>query len=149
MPQTHDADGSESGGGTIPVVEEHLRVDTRRVDTHSVRLSKRVDVEEVEVAVPLQREQVEVERVAVGRIVEATEPPRREGELTIVPVYEEVLVKRWLLREELHIRRVRTVEPGETVHAVLRREQVDVVRTPIAAGGAPHPSTAREPDPRP
>lgn len=149
MPQPQDAAGHATGSQAIPVVEEQINVDTRTVATHAVRLRKRVDVEEVEVAVPLVREQVEVERVTVGRVVDEPAPARSEGDVTIVPVYEEVLVKRWLLREELHIRRVRSVEPGDTVHAVLRREHVDVVRTPLAAGASPSPSTASEPDPRP
>jgi uncharacterized protein (TIGR02271 family) len=142
-----DASSADRLTTAIPVVEEHLRVETRRVDTHAVRLRKHVEANEVELDVPLEREQVEIERVAIGRVVEATEPPRREGDLTVVPVYEEVLVKRWLLREELRIRHVRTVEPGETIRTVLRREDVEVVRTPIAAGASL--STPSDPEQRP
>lgn len=144
---------ADATAAAIPLVAEELHVETRRVDTHTVRVRKRLEADEVEVDVPLATEQVEIERVAVGRVVDGTEPPRREGDVTIVPVYEEVLVKRWLLREELRIRHVQGVAPSQTVRAVLRRETVEVVRTPIAAGASPRPftapATATETDPQP
>ena len=64
---------------------------------------------------PLLREEVNIERVPVNRVVEGPVQVRREGNTLIVPLLEEVLVveKRLMLKEELHItkRRFETREP--------------------------------------
>jgi stress response protein YsnF len=151
---SRDAAGPRGEGdlASLPVVEEALHVDRRTVATHTVRVSKTIEAHEVEVAVPLERRSVSIERVVVNRVVDVPEPSRREGDLTIVPVYEEVLVKRWLLKEELRIGIVAELEPGEPVRTVLRREVVDVVRTPIADAEAPRPAerpSTPSQDPRP
>jgi stress response protein YsnF len=64
--------------------------------------------------------------------VESIPPIRREGNVTIVPVVEEVLkVERYLvLKEEVHIRRVKQTERfQETV--TLRRQQAQISRNPL------------------
>lgn len=113
----------------VPLVEEQAEVGTRRVETGRVRVTKTV-TERTEVAdLPLTREEVDVERVAVNRVIDGPVEPRREGDTLIVPVVEEVLVveKRLLLREELRIttRRTETRDP-QTV--TLRREEAVVER---------------------
>ena len=52
-------------------------------------------------------ETVEVTRVPIDKVVETAPEIRTDGDVTIVPVLEEVLVveKRLVLKEELHIRR--------------------------------------------
>ena len=78
-------------------------------------------------------ERFEIERVPVGRTVEAVPPARTEGDLTIMPVVEEIGVveRRLVLKEEIHIRRVRHTERHrETV--TLRAQ--DAVVTPVEAG---------------
>ncbi|MGH8169250.1 MAG: DUF2382 domain-containing protein, partial [Steroidobacteraceae bacterium] len=78
----------------------------------------------------LTSEHVQVERVPVEREVEAVPPIRQEGDTTIIPVVDEVLVieRRLVLREELHVRKERRVEKVEepvtlrTMHAVVERE---------------------------
>lgn len=64
-----------------------------------------VDIDE-----PLFTDEVSVERVPVNRIVDAVPETRQEGDVTIIPVIEEVITveKRLLLREEVRIRRSRT-----------------------------------------
>lgn len=63
----------------------------------------------VELDYPLYTEQAGVERVPVNRLVDNEPQTRQEGDVTIIPVVEEVLVveKRLLLKEEIHIRRTR------------------------------------------
>jgi stress response protein YsnF len=81
----------------------------------------------------VQRESVEVTRVPIDRMVDIAPEVRTEGDVTIVPVVEEVLVveKRLLLKEELHIRRrveTETVEVPVTLRkqrAVVEREAPD------------------------
>lgn len=58
------------------------------------------------------REEVEVKHESVGEAVSERQQPWEEDGTLIVPVYEEQLVvtKRLILRERLHVRRVRTTE---------------------------------------
>ncbi|RDV36287.1 DUF2382 domain-containing protein [Bradymonadaceae bacterium TMQ3] len=91
----------------LPVAREELRVEVREVEGPGVRIKKRVHEREEAVEVPLEATALDVKRVPVGRVVEAREGARREGETTIIPVYEEVAVveRRLVLKEELHITR--------------------------------------------
>lgn len=116
---------------SMPVMEERLEVGTRKVDTgRGVRLRKTVSEREQLIDEPLQRDELAVERVAVGQIVE-DEPPqmRYEGETLVVPVLEEVLVvqKRLLLKEEIRITRHQH-EVHEPQRVSLRTEHVEVER---------------------
>ena len=58
---------------------------------------------------PLFREDCDVERVPVKRMIDQPAEIRQDGDTLIIPLMEEVLVveKRLMLREELHIRRRR------------------------------------------
>ena len=58
---------------------------------------------------PLFREDCDVERVPIKRMIDQPAEVRQEGDTLIIPLMEEVLVveKRLMLREELHIRRRR------------------------------------------
>lgn len=114
----------------MSVVEEQLDVGTRTVETGRVRISRQVD-EHVEIVdVPLREEQVEVRRVPVDRMVDAPAATRQEGDTTIIPVHEEVLVvtRTWRLVEEWHVS-VRRSEVHAPREVVLRRESVQVDRT--------------------
>lgn len=117
---------------TIPVHQEELQVGTRTVDTgRGVRVSKSVTERPVQVDEILQRDEVEVTRVAVDRMVASGEAPesRYEGDTLIVPILEEVLVveRRMRIKEELHITKVKREERhSETV--ILKSEEVSVER---------------------
>lgn len=115
----------------LPVATEEVSV-SKRVRRTLVRASRTTSTRHEVVEADLALEQVVVERVPVGRIVDAIPPVRQEGDVTIMPVVEEelVVVRRLVLKEEVHLRRVHTIIPyNETV--VLRRQSVDVTRTPL------------------
>lgn len=119
----------ERTADVLRVVEEDLRVDKRSSVTGKVRIRNVVDtVEEIASAV-LEEERVEVTRVPVDRQVDARPPVRTEGDVTIIPVLEEVIVveKRLILKEELHVRRTITHEHVE-VPITLRKERAVVER---------------------
>ena len=122
----------------IPLVEEELRVDKRSVSTGKVRVRTVVDTVEEVARADLEEERVEVTRVPVGREVQAAPAVRTEGDVTIVPVLEEVLVveTRLVLKEELHIRRHLARENVE-VPVTLRKERAVVER--LTADGQPLP----------
>src|SRR5262249_35400471 len=98
-----DAEGSSQSeaGATVPteatrdrnvvrILEENLSVGRERVETGRVRVRVVTHEHEEMIDVPLSRERVEVERIAIGREIEAIPPRRQEGDTTIVPVVEEV-----------------------------------------------------------
>ena len=111
----------------ITVAEEQLNVDKRRETTGRVRVHKTVSDREVVVDEPLHDMDVEVRRVPVGEFVDEPAETRQEGETTIVPVHEEVVVteKRLRLKEEIHLIR-REVVRHRPRKVVVRREEVDI-----------------------
>jgi uncharacterized protein (TIGR02271 family) len=117
----------------VPVLAEELEVQKRRVETGKVRLTKVVHEREVQVDEPLWREEVEVTRVPIQRVVDGPVPVREDNGTTILSVVEEVLVveKRWMLREEIHIRTQRR-ETHQPQRVTLRSEDVQVEHVPHA-----------------
>ena len=133
-------DGSTTGRSplqgeetTIALHAEALAVSRRIVERAVVRVATVTHSRDQLVDEALTQERVEVERIPVGRMVDAMPPVRQEGDVTIMPVVEELLVveRRLLLKEEVHIRRVRTTQQHrETV--VLREQEAVITRTPAS-----------------
>jgi uncharacterized protein (TIGR02271 family) len=117
---------------TIPLFEEELRLGKRRVETGRTRVSIKVDEDEQVIEQPLMKENVEVRHVAINRFIDAPAELRTEGDVTIIPVMEEVLVveKKLRLREEVHIRRL-TETVKQTHKEKVRKEEVVVERTDL------------------
>ena len=94
----------------IPVVEEELEAGTEAVKTGSVRVDKHVEKRIRTIDMPLVHEEVEVQRVAVNRVVKEMPQVRKTGDRIIVPVVEEevVITKRLILKEEIHLVKKRT-----------------------------------------
>ena len=115
----------------VPVVREEVEVARERVETGVVRVRK-VMQERVEVIdEPVLHDEVDIEHVAINRPVDGPQPPREEGNVLIVPVYEEVITvqKQWVLREEIHFRR-REVRTRHREEVVVREESAVVERHP-------------------
>ena len=134
---TQLADTPEGAGSgerlVIPVLAEQAQIHLQRERTGTVRVRKVVHQATQPVAAQGYREVVETTRVPVNQVVEAAEAPRTLGDLLVIPVYEERLVKQLVLVEEIHVRRRR--EPFEhTVATSLRREEVIVERLDPATG---------------
>ena len=81
--------GRPADEAVVPVVEETAVVHKERVATETVRLRKRVHEDEEVLDVPVQTETIEVERVPVGRWLDAPADVRHEGNTTVYPVVEE------------------------------------------------------------
>jgi stress response protein YsnF len=112
-----------------PLVEEVATISKQEHVTGRVRVRTVTDTVEEAVEATLQEESVEVTRVPVDRFVDVAPQVRTEGDVTILPVMEEVLVveKRLVLKEELHIRRRPTTKRVE-VPVTLRRQRAVVER---------------------
>jgi uncharacterized protein (TIGR02271 family) len=144
-PVPDDAPGSGArtvSEEVIPLVEETAMVGKRQVVTGRVRVQTVTDTVEELAHADVQRETVEVARVPVGRVVEAAPEIRTEGDVTIVPVLEEVLVveKRLVLKEEVHIRRRVATETVE-VPVTLRKQRTIVERIDPDDPGPEGPAT--------
>jgi len=122
----------------IPVFEEELSVAKRVVETSRVQVSRVTHQHQQLVDELLQLEKVEVERVPVDRPIDAMPSIRQEGDVTIVPVVEEILKveRRLVLKEEVHIRRVKQTERHQEL-VTLRRQEALVSRLPIEQPAAP------------
>lgn len=112
---------------TVPVLAEMAHVQRAQRQTGAVRVAKRVSRVAQVVDEPVYRENARVERKRIDRVVSTLPRIRTEGDTTIVPVLEEVLVieKRVVLREEIRITRVRAVERTRR-RVELRAEQARV-----------------------
>jgi len=113
----------------IPVLQEEVQVDKRKVETAKVRIKTTVEERQETIDLPLLHEEVEVRRVPINRPVDGPVAMRQEGDTLIVPLLEEVLVvqKQLLLKEEVHISKKRT-DQHHPEQVTLRSEQVSVER---------------------
>lgn len=122
----------------LPIIEERATVRREIVETGRVRLTRRVHETDEEVTVPVQHDEVHVERVPLNITLPAgaTAPATRyEGDVLIIPVLREVAVveTRLLLVEELRITKQQlTTQHTETVP--LRREEITAEHLPPAVG---------------
>lgn len=129
-----EANGDEAVAVTrvaMSLATEEVAI-SKRVRRTLVQASRTTSSRDQVVEADLEHEQVVIERVPIGRVVDAVPPVRQEGDVTIMPVIEEelVVVRRLVLKEEVHLRRVRSTVPHvETV--TLRKQTVSVSRTPL------------------
>lgn len=127
--------GGDGNSVVVPIVAEQLEVQKRKVEAGGVRIRKTVTEREEVVDEPLMREEVQVRRVPVNRVVDAPVPVRHVGNTMIVSLLEEVLVveKRLMLKEELHITKEQ-VESYRPQRVRLRTEEAVVERLDGPAG---------------
>jgi uncharacterized protein (TIGR02271 family) len=121
---------------TISVVEEQATVD--KVDrTSRVRVRTETETHDTTASAELQGVELEITRVPMNREVASMPEVRTEGDVTVLPVVEEVLVveKRLFLKEEVHVRHRKTNETVE-VPVTLRRQNAVVERLDGTTTGA-------------
>ena len=126
---------------TIPVIEEHAIVskETRALDFVRVRTVVHVDEEVVDTTI--SAEEIEVERVALDRWLEAPIPARQEGDSTIITLHQEVIVteKRLKAIGEVRMTRRQVTRPASE-RVALRREDAVLERGVTAPDGSDTPS---------
>jgi uncharacterized protein (TIGR02271 family) len=115
----------------LPLHAEEVAV-SKRIRTTLVRAARTTRTRDAVVELDLHHDRVVVERVAIGRLVDAVPPVRQEGDVTIMSVVEEIVVveRRLVLKEEVHMRRVRTTE-RHVETAVVRQQCLIVTRTNV------------------
>ena len=127
---------------------EDLAVSKRQV-VRTVEVRRETHSRNVMVEEALTTTGVVVEHVPMGHFVDAVPPVREEGDVTILPVVEEIVVveRRLRLVEEVRIRRVQTTNT-HTETVTLREQRVVVTRSepviqePASSGPVPPLPTA-------
>jgi stress response protein YsnF len=119
----------QTASSTIPLISEELRVEKRSVPNGKVRVKTVVDTFAEVVQETLKTERVETTRVEIGKEIDTIPSVRTNGDTTVIPVVEEVLVveKRLILKDEIHVRRVISDDQVE-VPVTLRKQGAVVKR---------------------
>jgi uncharacterized protein (TIGR02271 family) len=127
---------SEQQLAAIPLVEERLSIEKKEVEAGRLRVRVSVDEREERVPVTLTHDEVVIERVPKNIPLSELPSVRLEGNTTIIPVVEEVVVveKRLMLIEEIHVRR-KAASSTEEVAVTLRSEQASIERDGTGGGG--------------
>jgi uncharacterized protein (TIGR02271 family) len=117
---------------SIPVQQEEISIARRVVDTgRGVRIEKTVDEIPFRIDETLRRDEYDVQRVPVDRIValEDAPAPRQDGDTLVVPVVEEVVVveRRLRIKEEIRITRIQHEDRVQDT-VFLKSEEVNVER---------------------
>jgi len=112
-------------------------VDKVQVQGDRVVVRTRIEERQEAVEIPLRREELVVEHVPIGAVIEHPPPVREENGVLIIPIVEEqpVVTTRLVLKEEVRITRKQHVEAiREPVR--LRMERAEITRFP--ANDIPH-----------
>jgi uncharacterized protein (TIGR02271 family) len=113
----------------FPLHAEELSVSRQQIAGDTVQVSIVTREGEGVVDEMLNHERVEIDRVPIGRPVDAIPPVRQEGETTILPVVEEIIVvqRRLILKEEVRIKRLHVSERYQEA-VVLRKQDAVITR---------------------
>ena len=122
----------------VPLYSEELSVSRQQITGDTVQVSVVTHEGEGVVDEMLNHERVEIDRVPIGHPVDAIPPVRQEGETTILPVVEEIIVvqRRLILKEEVRIKRLHVSERYQ--EAVVLRKQDAVITRMEPDSGSEH-----------
>ena len=118
-----------AGETYFPLYAEDLTVSKRQVAGDWVQVSTVTREDSTFVDETLNHERVQIDRIPIGRQVDAVPPVRQEGDTTILSVVEESIVieRRLILKEEVHIRRLHVSERHQEA-VILRKQEAAVTR---------------------
>ena len=110
----------------MPLAEEQLLVEKQAKQAGEVKIHKEVVTEKKQVAVPVQREEVVVERTPVSEARPAAADAFVERDIAVPVMEEEVRVtKQPVVREEVRVRK-EPVQEQRAASAEVRREEAHV-----------------------
>ena len=113
----------------VPLHAEEVSVGKRRVVTGQVKVATVTRQQEQLVEELLEHDHVEIERIAIGKEVDAAPPVREDGDTLIIPIVEEVVVveRRLMLKEEVRVRRIRETQRYQE-RVVVRKQEAVITR---------------------
>lgn len=113
----------------LPLIEENATLDKARVLDSRISIERTTTSAEELLETELARDEVEIKHIAKNQLVEDdySAEVRYEGDLLIIPVIEErvEIIRRKVLKEEIHIRKVKTVEPYQQ-NVLIRSQEVKI-----------------------
>jgi uncharacterized protein (TIGR02271 family) len=114
-------------GRTLPIYEEQLLVDKQNREIGEIVIRKVIEEVPTQAEVDAIHEELDVEHVSVDEVVEQRREPWREGNVLVVPVYEEqmIVVRKLVMREQLRIT-LHQVTEKHVLAETLKREHVTV-----------------------
>jgi uncharacterized protein (TIGR02271 family) len=126
----------------VPLHEEEISVSRREIKKAKVQVALVTGTRRQLIDEELTHVRVEIERVPIDRTVEVVPPIRQEGDITIIPVVEEIVVveRRLVLKEEVRVRRVSTKEQHQETVALRQQEAVVTREEPDSQSQAPPPT---------
>ena len=130
-PSEDPATSRTGGAEVLQLFAEEAKVSRRTVETGRVRVATITHTRDHLVDELLNRTNVEVERIPVGRAIEAIPPVTDDDGLMVIPIVEETVVveRKLVLKEELHIRRKQTTQRFQQT-VPLRYQTAQVTRIP-------------------
>ena len=136
----------QTGETVIPLLAEEVAVAKQVIETGRVQVSRVTHEREQLIDELLAHETVEIDRTPISRHVETMPAIREEGDTVVIPIVEEVLVveRRLFLKEEVRVRRVRSMERHQQI-VTLRHHEAVVTHLPVeppAAGESPEAGAA-------
>jgi uncharacterized protein (TIGR02271 family) len=113
----------------FPLYAEDLTVSKRQIAGDMVQVGTITRKNESFIDETLDHKRVQIDRIPVGRQVDAVPPVRQEGDTTILSVVEETVVveRRLILTEEIHIRRLHVSERHQEA-VILRKQEAVITR---------------------
>lgn len=116
----------------VPIYQEQASVSKRPIVTGRVKVSRVTHQSELLLTETLARQQVKIDRIPIGKLIDAVPKIREEGDVIIVPIVEEIPVveHRLVLIEEVWVRRVRSKE-NHRERVMLRCQEAVVTRAPV------------------
>ena len=135
----------QTGETAIPLFAEEVAVSKQVIETGRVQVARVTHEREQLIDELLAHNTVEIDRTPIDRQIDAMPAVRDEGDTIVIPIVEEVLVieRRLLLKEEVRVRRVRSMERHQE-SVTLRHHEAVITRLPAeppAAGEDPDAST--------
>jgi uncharacterized protein (TIGR02271 family) len=94
----------------IPVLKEEVVVDKETVERGGVIIEKKTETEEISLDMPLLSEEIDIVRIPVNQYIDSYPETKNDGNELIVPVVKEVIIKKLLLVEEIHITKKQKAE---------------------------------------
>jgi stress response protein YsnF len=130
--------GSDPKELAIPLSTEEAEVTRQSITTGRVTISTVTKARDEQIDELLPSEHAEIERVPIGRLVDAVPSIREEADTIVIPVVEEVLIveRRLFLKEEVRVRRVKTMTRHQQT-VTLREQDALITRADGGRNGPP------------
>ena len=127
-----DRTPDKTGETVIPLLAEEVAVSKQVVETGRVQVARVTHEREQLIDELLAHETVEINWTPIGRQVDTMPSVREEGDTVVIPIVEEVLVieRRLFLKEEVRVRRARSMERHQE-SVTLRHHEAVVTRLPV------------------